>query len=515
MMRRSICCLPALGLSALLLVPEALALPFDEARELVRRHMAEKNVPGLAVAVWQDGKVRWEEGFGWADVENRVPATEHTMFNLASLSKTMTATGVMTLAQAGKVDIDRPANDYLGPDRITVHVGDPREVTVRRIANHTSGLAAGDQFFYGDEAAALPTMSEVIRRYGVVLDAPGERYRYSNIGYGILGQLIEQVSGRRYEDFMRLEVFLPLGMTRSAMNVPPGLGKYQAVRYDYDRKPLPFYVSAEPASASIYSSAHDLARFGLFFLKSPQAGQRAILSEASIDRMMGDAIATQSSPVRTAGPDESGYAFGWVVSYHGGYRAFGHSGSTSGVNSELVLVPSQKMGFILLGNADGSVSSLKEPLMKILLRKWREPAQRVAEAGPASAVPAPELIGEWEGSVRTPEGDQSMKLTVLPGGDVHVSIGEPGRPGRSTLRQPALLNEVKFDGGVRGTTLAQIQTSDTRRHPHTVSLDLRLRDGVLCGSALAASVFDDRWIYALPHWAELRREGVVQEGAAQ
>lgn len=487
--------------------PGASARSFEEARELIRRHMVERDVPGLAVAVWRDGKVEWEEGFGWADLEGRVPATEHTMFNLASVSKTLTAVGVMTLAQAGKVDMDGPVNDYLGADAVKVWVGDPSAVTVRRVANHTSGLAGGDQFFYGAEAAHVPSMSDVIRRYGIVVAAPGERYRYSNIGYGILGQVIERVSGEAYGDYMRRAVFLPLGMTRTALDRPPALEKYQAVRYDYDRKPLPFYYSAEPASAALYSTAHDLARFGLYFLKRPLADQRSILSADSIDAMMSDAIDTQSSPVREARAGQIGYAFGWMASSQGGYRTIGHSGSASGVSTQLVLVPSAKLGLVLLSNADDGVSGLMQPLLRSLLPAWREPAPASPTAVAAEPIVVPaEMVGRWEGDLHTPEGQQPMWITVNSAGDVLLQIGEADFDNRSTAQQPAVLNDVKFDGnGLSGTTLAQIVTADTRRYPHTVSLSLKLRDGVLNGSAVAASVYHGRWVYGLPHWVALKK----------
>ncbi len=88
------------------------------------------------------------------------------------------------------------------------------------------------------------------------------------------------------------------GRGTGSMNVAPGLEKHQAIRYDYDRKPIPAYLSAEPASASIYSSVHDLALFGLYFLKRRQPDQREILSAASMDQMMQEAIDEESSPAR-------------------------------------------------------------------------------------------------------------------------------------------------------------------------------------------------------------------------
>ena len=113
---------------------------FDSVREFIMQQLTERNIPSIAVAVARDRQIIWEEAFGWADRENRVPATPHTMYSLASISKTITATGLMILKERGRVDLDRPINEYLGEAKIAVRVGAPAEATVRRVANHTAGL---------------------------------------------------------------------------------------------------------------------------------------------------------------------------------------------------------------------------------------------------------------------------------------------------------------------------------------------------------------------------------------
>lgn len=497
----------ALGL--VLLVPStASADRFDGVRQTIRQHMLDRTVPGVAVAVWKDGKILLEEGFGWADMENRVPANQHTMFALASLSKPLTSVGVMTLVQAGKIDLDRPVNDYLGADQMKIWIGDPRAVTVRRLANHTSGVAAGNQFLYGEDVRYLSPMSENIRNYAVVVSPAGERHSYSNIGYGVLGHLIAQVSGKSYEQYMRQDVFLPLGMTHSSVYLAPELQRYQAIRYDFDRKPIPDYVSAEPASAMVFSSAHDLARFGLFFLGQRQSDQREILNAASREAMAREPIHTKSIPTRLAAKGEDGYALGWGVYDDGGYRAIGHAGAMSGVSTNFILVPEENAGAVVLTNTEGGASNLHLALLKSVLPKWRESAPSAAPANTAKPAfqPPTKLVGRWEGRVHTPEGEQPIELNVLPTGDVHVRIGgNPRYRNRSSLRQPALLNDVKFENGeLTGNTLAQIQTSDTRRHPHSVSLRLTLRGDVLNGVAMAAEVYEGLWGYGLPYWTELR-----------
>ncbi|MBL8267344.1 serine hydrolase domain-containing protein [Steroidobacter sp.] len=479
---------------------------FDALRTSIRDHMQKNDVPAVAVAVWRDGKTVWAEGFGWADKEHQVPATPDTMFCLASLTKTLTATGLMTLVQAGKIDLDRPANDYLGADQLTMRVGDPKAVTVRSLANHTSGLPAGEQFFYGADVPKLPAMSEVIRRYGIVAAPAGERYRYSNLGYGILGRLLEQVSGRSYPDFMREALFQPLGMTHASVNIAPELRQHQAVRYDLDRKPIPYYVSAQPAAGLVYASASDIARFGQFLLKNRSSERKAILSNASIDRMSSDPIREQGSPALAAG-DASGYGVGLFVRNQGGYRTLGHSGAGSGVSSDFAIVPEQNLGVVVLANADGGTSGLRKMLLKGLLPRWQEPAP----APPAKVEPfqpSSQLVGTWQGKIQTYEGEQSIQLKVLAAGDVHVRVGGPPRFGanRSTFQQDALVNDIEFvDGAFTGRSLAQLVTTDSKRVPHTTSLNLKLRGDKLSGTVNAESVYEGFWIYGLPYWTELSK----------
>src|SRR5213592_410418 len=216
----------------LLLLPALLlrADPFDAVRQSIRKQLVETQTPSIAVAVARDGKIIWEQGFGWADREKRIAADEHTMYSLASISKPITATGLMTLVAAGKVNLDRPVNDYLGAAKLRGRAGDAAQATVRRVANHSSGLPLHYQFFYADEPYRPPSMDETILRYGNLVTAPGETYQYSNLGFGILDYVIARVSGRAYEDFMREEVFVKLGLTHTSVGLGPGLGRYEAVR---------------------------------------------------------------------------------------------------------------------------------------------------------------------------------------------------------------------------------------------------------------------------------------------
>src|SRR5439155_14996538 len=165
--------------------------------------------------------------------------------------------GLMILVQRGKLDLARPLNDYLGNAKLRARVGDAAQATVRRVANHTSGLPLHYQFFYADEPYRRPTMDETILRYGNLVTIPGEKSQYSNLGFGILDYAMSRAAGQPYEDFMREEVFLKLGLTRTSVGIGPGLEKLAATRYGGDGLPIPFYDFDHRGASAIFASAHD------------------------------------------------------------------------------------------------------------------------------------------------------------------------------------------------------------------------------------------------------------------
>src|SRR5262245_44503619 len=196
---------------------------FTPVRAAMRRFVDSIGAPSVAVAVAKDGRIIWEEAIGWANREKQIAASVNTMYALASISKPITATGLMTLVERGQVDLDQPANRYLDPAKLTGLAGSANAATVRGLLSHTAGLPLHTQLYYADRDYSPPSPEETIRRYGVLVFPPGQVFEYANLGYGILDYHIERVSGRRYADFMRTEVFVPLGLSHTAIDVPPGL----------------------------------------------------------------------------------------------------------------------------------------------------------------------------------------------------------------------------------------------------------------------------------------------------
>ena len=480
---------------------------FYPVAQVVADTLIQQSLPSLAIAVAQHGEILWEEGFGWADREAMIPATPHNMYSLASISKPVTATALMVLQERGLVDLDRPINQYLGDAPLRVRVGDAADATVRRVASHTSGLPLHYHFFYEDEPYRRPPMEETIRRYGNLVTAPGKRYRYSNLGYGILDHVISQLSGKSYADFLRQEVFLPLGMTHSSVGIGPGLDAFEAKRYGEDDLAYPVYDFDHPGGSAVYASAHDLVRFGMFHLKAHLPDQRSILSDESIDAMQ--------API--AGESDN-YGIGWgITSDEFGYCTVHHTGGMGGVGTVLYMLPAEGMAIAVLCNSSKNTANLLGrtlgDIFSVLLpsfgeqwmerRAQREVAAAEADLKPAFQPPA-ELLGEWRGSVHTYVQERPFTLLFKDSGDVHAKLGND---------LTMLVNDVSLkDGWLTGVMAGDIGTPDASRRQHHLHPDLRLRGEVLNGALVAiTSDHQDGGApgkhvgNALTSWVELQR----------
>lgn len=462
--------------------------PFDAVRARIRRQMTETAVPSIAVAVARDGKIVWEEGFGWADREKRIPATAHTMYSLASISKSITATGLMVLVRSGKIDLDKPVNDYLGDAKVRARAGDAAQATVRRVANHTAGLPLHYQFFYAGTPFRPPSMDDTILRFGNLMNEPGEQYGYSNLGYGILDHVIARVSGKTYADFMRTSVFFPLGLTRMSVHVGPNLEEFAATRYGPDAFPLPHYDFDHVGASAVWASAHDLVRFGMFHLKAHLEDQKAILPDELIDAMQ--------KQTATSGP-QAGYGIGWELSERSGYRVVAHSGGMPGVATTLRLVPSEKLAVAVLSNAMAGLPHLiADDILAAAVPGWKA----VRTGGQAPYAPLPkELLGTWKGRVATYKADLPFTVRFIESGDVHAQIG----------RQLTMLwNDVRWDGArVHGRMPGDLGIEECARGPKTLEFALKLRGKTLSGPVSAMSPMGDpRPSGAVTQWVELTRQ---------
>src|SRR5207302_5667687 len=302
--------------------------------------------------------------------------------------------------------------------------------------------------------------------------------------------VIERVSGRSYAEFMRQEVFVPLGLTHTSIDLPIGLENFVAERYDERGCALPFFTFDHIGASSVYSSAHDLVRFGMFHLKDRLPDQRLILREATLDQMH-----------RPVPPSSNGLGFGV---FDGGEH-LAHTGGMPGATAVMVLFPPSNVAVVVLAN-----TATRFTLMAQEFTVAREAVAAVAperapqHLGPPPPPPHPaalvvtrELAGDWPGTLRTYEGSVAMRLQITLDGSIEAWIG--GEPG-------AAVSNVTFaDGRLSGTVAARIPTSDAARWPHNASLGLLILGGKLSGEVVANSTAD-RIYFSLSSYAELGRK---------
>ena len=328
----------------------------------VSKFMAQSSVPGISVAIVEDGEEIWSEGFGMADLENFVPATPKTLFRLASISKSLTATGALQLWERGKLDLDAPVQKYCPafpqkPSPITTrqvlaHLGGIRhyksdsqeDAEVGNTKHFADPITAGLDFFKNDPLVALP----------------GTKFSYSTQGFTLVGCVMEGAS-EKYADFMLKNVFRPARMMDTQPDDRLAIVPHRTRFYHKDDSG--HVVNAEFLDSSYklpgggwLSSADDMARF-----------EAAILSDKLMKRTTREQMWT---PQKLTNGTQSDYALGWGTGKSLGVFDVGHGGGQQGTSTYFMIVPERRDGLVVLANMDGAdVSALAFELMKIVLSR--------------------------------------------------------------------------------------------------------------------------------------------------
>lgn len=329
----------------LLLTP--MAARADIVDDLVRAEMARSKVPGIALAVIRDGQVVKLQGYGFADVERRTEVTPDTIFKIGSVSKPIIATGIMLLAQDGKLSVDDPVSKYLEgtPDSW-------RGITIRHFLTHISGVVREGPAF---DPFKIQSDADVIRSaYPLPLRFPtGSKWEYCNVGYFSLAEIIHKVSGQPWSDVLATRLFTPLGMKTT---FPTGT-KHPLRALGYTGKEhaevAPDWPAVRPSGAFL-STITDLVKF-----ESMLAGSQ-VLTDASRRQMW--------TPVTLTDGSTHPYGFGFELGERGGRKYIGHGGSLPGFRSTYARFPDERVTVIVLTNAervdrDGLVKAIADAVL--------------------------------------------------------------------------------------------------------------------------------------------------------
>jgi CubicO group peptidase (beta-lactamase class C family) len=307
--------------------------------------------PGLAVALVRDGQLAWARGFGVADGATRPPVTAATRFQAASVSKPVTAWGVLRLVEQGRVGLDEPVVGRLRRWRPPPSRFDPEQITVRRLLSHTAGLSVHGYAGQLASGPLPPTEASLAGETGgsfpvELLEAPGRAWCYSGGGYSVLQLLVEELTGRRFAEVMQAEILAPLAMAASSFCWE----RTTATAYPHDARgrPIPDFAFPEQAAAGLVSTAADLARFAAAALPGPSGEPpgRGVLSPAMVR------LALTPAPA-SGGRWGLGYGLGFLPG--GDWLAY-HEGANRGWRAGLALLPDRRAGLVALSNGDSGAT---------------------------------------------------------------------------------------------------------------------------------------------------------------
>ncbi len=345
----------------------------------VEGQILNRHLPGVAAGVVSDQQLVWTQGFGFADVERKLPMTPATRFRMASHSKLFTATAIMQLREDGKLRLDDPVSRHLPWFKVKpANDADP-EITIEELLTHSSGLpreAASHwttfQFPTREELRAL-----IPERQAPF--APEVRWKYSNLAYSVAGLIVEALSGRTWADYVQQHIYTPLGMTSSSVDRDvPGLAVgYNRRLPDDTRKPTPFIDAKGMAAATgITSTVEDMAKFASAQFRTGRRGGANILSTGSLREMHRVRVLENNWT--------QGNAIGFAVRRDRDKVYVSHGGSYPGYQTQTVLQIGDKVAVIVLTNADdANPAAMATELMKTV----GEAVAKAAKAGDTSAKP--------------------------------------------------------------------------------------------------------------------------------
>lgn len=426
---------------------------FDELTSKIQPAMHHLCVPGVAIGLIY-GNQEFSASFGVTNLENPLPVNSATLFQVGSISKTVTATAMMRLVERGLVDLDSPIRSYLPG----LHLEDrsvAERVTLRHIFTHTAGWL-GD--FFDDAGQGDDALDIVVKRMDRLPQVTplGEIWSYNNAGYYLAGRVMEVVTGKTYEDAARELVLEPLGMATSFFFAQDAITYRVAAGHDAvfpgdDRQPVvlrPWWLArASNSLGGLIAPMDDMLRYARFHIgdgKAAEGNRDKILKSASLAAM-------QTPTVAAANGEFMGIS--WFLRDIDQLRVVRHGGATNGQQATLQMVPARQFAVIMLANSDRG-GELIRPVVKKAFESFLGIVEREPEPIQASEAQLSQYVGCYQGAAEDLQLEMSagvLMLTVIPKGGFPTPDSPPQPappPTRLALSGPdrALALDEPFEG---------------------------------------------------------------------
>ncbi|HEX3619881.1 MAG TPA: serine hydrolase domain-containing protein, partial [Candidatus Udaeobacter sp.] len=330
---------PAVAIALLVIFGAPVPGKADKIDDYIIAQIKRLHVPGASIAIVRDGHITKAQGYGFANLELRSPATKETVYEIGSTSKQFAATAIMMLVEEGKVRLDDTITKYFPEAPQTW-----RAITIRHLLTHTSGIQNHvavphwlDVFRTNLAFQTAPSRDELLKMFfKLPLEfQPGETWAYDNTGYYLLGIIIEKASGKSYWQFLDERIFKPLGMNATRSTDPLPIVRNRASGYEwkndhFENRPVLLPAIAFSAG-SLLSTVEDMAKWDAALYTEK------LLKRSSLDQMW-------TPPATNDGTDAPfNYGFGWFIENYHGHRLVQHSGGTPGFSSAIYRFVSDKL----------------------------------------------------------------------------------------------------------------------------------------------------------------------------
>ncbi|HXZ42757.1 MAG TPA: serine hydrolase domain-containing protein [Terriglobales bacterium] len=325
---------------------------------VLEKLIQQQKLPGFAIAVVENDRVAYAAGFGLKNVSRQDdPITTRSLFHMCSITKPFVATSIMQLVERGQIDLDKPVTTYLPYSRLA----DERYkvITVRQMVTHTSGMPDVEDYEWDKPQYDAGALERYVRSLADLrlIFAPGTQYKYSNMAFEVLGDVIAKVSGESFEDYVQHHILTPLGMKDSTLLVKQADPKLLAWPHELDAAGKPFpckvytYNRMHSPSSDLHSNVVDMSRWAIANLNRGELDGMRILKTSTYDvmwksvddfRLTGDVPATADARI----------GISWRLGEYRGNKIVWHNGSDTGFRSGFAMLPDKKTAVVWVANGE-------------------------------------------------------------------------------------------------------------------------------------------------------------------
>ena len=363
--------------------------------EAIRYEVQQKQLPAFSIALVDQDRIVWSDGFGFQDAEQKTPATAETIYRVGSVSKLFTDIAVMQLVEKNKLDLDVPVTRYL-PE---FQPNNPYDVpiTLRQLMSHQSGLVRESpigNYFDPDE----PSLAETVASLNdtSLVYKPGTRTKYSNAAITVVGAVLEKQIGADFSQSIERSILKPLAMNNSSFTrtarVDESLADAQMWTYDGRRFEAPKFALGTAPAGNMYSDVNDLSKFMICLFNQGRAGDVQILRPETLREM--------TTPIKNSDGKPQGFGIGFQVQDFDGHAKIGHGGAVYGFSTQFEALTDRQIGVVAVSALDGSNGVTRRlcqyALRLMLAAQDGKPLPAYRTSGPVPPERARELVGIYE-----------------------------------------------------------------------------------------------------------------------